>query len=476
MTKIEFAKQVWQPITGLQGPVVMKAFEGMNQMNPYAIKDSHATRTKNISTKNFPSLTVRDGFSVFKDFGTAEIDGIAVYEGKELHVISGGIWQVYKAGAWSTLKSGLTAGKKWSFINFQGSFTTMHLIATNGVDAALKYNGTTVANLANAPALSDFVATHDNRVYIASKNTVYFSALRKAEDWSTVNESGSIVVETTDGKQITGVIAGSARLTIFKGNSIHELFGTRPDNFTMKIVTDNLGCPTGRSAQVIDGIIYFLGNDGVYRYSGGSLPVADFSIPIKEELKKINKANVHKSISWAIGRKYYLAVPVGASTVPNVVFEYDLDFNTWNIWEFASAVSSPFVELDGFTYGGNAAGELMKFDSDKDNAAAIAWEWLTKPFTMGSLSAKTRLYRLWIVADVPTGSTMNVYITDEDSLNPTWTLVQAITADTNIQKKQIFIPFNQANHSESFRIKLSGTGKATVYEITRQERVFPMGQ
>lgn len=473
---IEFAKNVWNPITGLQAPIVMRAFEGMNQMNPYAIKDSQATKNKNISTKLFPSLTVRDGFSVMKDFGTSEIDGIAIYEGKELHVIAGGIWQVYKAGSWTTLKTGLTAGKKWSFINFQGSFTGMHLIATNGVNAALKYNGTSVSNLANAPALSDFVCTHDNRVYIAAKNTVYFSALRKAEDWTTVNEAGQIVVETTDGKEITGVIAGSARLTIFKGNSIHELFGTRPDNYTMKIVTDNLGCPTGRSAQVIEGIIYFLGNDGIYRYSGGSLPKSDFSIPVQEELKKINQAYVHKSISWAIGRKYYLAVPIGTSTVPDTVFEYDLDFNTWNIWNFSSAVSSPFVLLDGITYGGNSAGELMKFDSDKDNGAAISWEWITKPFSLGSLAAKSRLYRLWLVADVPTGSAMNVYITGEDGTNPTWTLVQTIAANTNIQKKQIFIPFNQVNFTESFRIKLSGTGKATVYEITRQERAFPMGQ
>lgn len=476
-SKIEFPMQTWNPISGLQPPKVMNSFEGMNQMNPYAIKESHATRTKNITTKRFPSLSVRDGFSVMNDFGTAEVDGIAVYEGKELHVIAGGIWKAYKAGVWTTLKSGLTAGQKYSFINFQGSFTTMHLIATNGIDPAQKYDGTAVSLLANAPAVSDFVATHDNRVYIAANNSVYFSALRKAEDWTTVNESGQITVETTDGKEITGIIAGAARLTIFKGNSIHELFGTRPDNFTMKIVTENLGCPTGRSAKVIEGVIYFLGNDGIYRYSGGSLPDSSFSIPVQEELKKINKWHVHKSVSWSIGRKYYLAVPIGDSTEPNTIFEYDIDFQTWNVWEFPAAVSSPFVELDGITYGGNKAGELMKFDSDKDNAAAITWEWLSKPFSVGSLAAKARLYRLWVVADVPAGSTLNVSVTADSNIeNPSWTLVQTITADTNLQKKQILIPVGLVNHSETFRVKLSGTGQATVYELTRQERVFPMGQ
>lgn len=475
--KVEAGKQAWNPITGLQPPNVMKAFEGMNQMNPFAIKDSQATRTKNVTTQLYPSLTVRDGFSILNDLGTAEVDGLAVYEGKELHVIAGGIWQCLKGGVWTTLKTGLKAGQKWSFVNFQGSFTTMHLIAANGYDTVLKYNGTTVSALANAPALCDHVATHDNRVYMAGNNTVYYSALRKAEDWNTVGESGSIVVETTDGKSITGVIAGSSRLTIFKGNSIHELFGTRPDNYTMKMVTDNLGCPTGRSAKVIEGVIYFLGNDGVYRYSGGSLPDASFSLPVQEEIKKLNKTYAHKSIAWAIGRKYYLAIPTGAYAVPNVILEYDIDFNAWNVWEFPNAVSSPFVELDGVTYGGNQAGEIMKFDSNKDGSFAIEWEWVTKPFSFVSLAAKTRLYRLWIVADVPAGSTLNVSITDSsDLVNPTWTNVQTITADTNLQKRQILIPVSIVNHSEMFRLKLSGIGKATVYEISRQERVFPMGQ
>lgn len=476
--KVQFEKQAWEAISGLQPPNVLKEFGGMNQLNPFAIKDSQATRTKNITTKLYPSLSVRDGYSVLYDFtGDVEVDGIAVYEGKELHVIANGFWQRFKAGIWTTMKTGLAVGKKWSFINFQGGFPTMNLIAANGHDPALRYDGTTVVTLGNAPAVSDFVTTHDNRVYIAAKNTVYYSALRKAEDWNTVNESGSIVVETTDGKEITGIIAGSARLTIFKGNSIHEMFGTRPDNYTMKMVTDSLGCPTGRSAKVIEGVIYFLGNDGIYRYSGGSLPDSSFSMPVQEELKKINKAYVHKSIAWAIGRKYYLAIPTGVYAVPNVILEYDIDFNTWNTWEFPSYVSCPFVEWEGVTYGGNALGQLMKFDAEKDNGVAVEWEWLTKPFSMGSLAAKTRLYRLWIVADVPTGSSVHISITDSDNLkNPNWTLVQTITADTNLQKKQILIPVSLVNHSETFRLKISGIGQATVYEISKQERVFPMGQ
>lgn len=465
----------WGALSGLQEPVIIRQFDGINELNSFSIKDSHATRNKNLTTSQYPALSVRKGGTVVSSPTTAEIDGMAV-RGTELHIIAGGTW--YRlSGTWATIKTGLNTTKKWSFVNFQGGFTTNCLIATNGTDAAMKYDGTSVTTLANAPVGSNFVTTHDNRVYLAEKNVVHYSALRKAEDWNTVDDSGQIVVETADGKDITGLIAGSGRLTVFKQNSIHELFGNNPGNYTMKIVVDNLGCPTGNAAQVVDGVIYFLGNDAVYRYSGGALPASDFSMQVKETLAKINKAASDQSVSWQIGKKYYLAIPTGANTNPDTILEFDVDFNTWNIWSFPFPVTASGAILNDVTYIGSSNGTIYKLDGSAttDNGTAIAWEWVSKPFTFSSMAAKSRWYRMWVIADIPSGATLNAYVsTDEDGEN--WTNVKSITSNANVQAKEISIPTTLANNSNWVRIRLEGTGQVVVYEVSRQERIFPYGQ
>lgn len=477
--KVEIAPKSWNQIDGLQPPTLIRSFEGINTLDSFSIKDSQATKNKNISNKEYPALSVREGYHIYNTFNTARsITGLAVYKGQELHVITDGAWQVLKGGVWTTLKTGLNLFEKWSFINFQGNFPEMNLIATNGIDPPLRYDGTNVVPLANAPAVADFVATHDNRVYIAAMNTVYYSALRKAEDWNTVGESGSIVVETSDGKQITGIVAGSARLTVFKENSIHELFGTRPDNYTMKTVTESLGSPTGNSAQVIDGVIYFLGFENVYRYSGGSLPDSDFALPVRKYIQEMKRQYVKMAVSWTKDNKYYLAIPKD-SAVLETILEYDPSLNMWNAWEFAESPYIPGVVINDYLYIGTKDGHVYEFNefSDyDDNGVPIAFEWETKPFSLSSLAQKSRWYKIWITAKIMSGSTLNIHISDQKE-GTTWTLVKSITGEDNETKaREIFIPVTAAFHSNWLRLRLEGTGRVFIYEIARQERVFPMGQ
>ncbi|HDU1185815.1 TPA: hypothetical protein REU56_002925, partial [Listeria monocytogenes] len=256
--------------------------------------------------------------------------------------------------------------------------------------------------------------THDNRVYLSQGQTLYFSALRKADDWTTVNDSGSIIVETSDAYPITGLIAGSARLTVFKKNSIHELFGTNPSNFQMTTVTENIGCPTGNTAQVIEGVIYFLGNDAVYRYSGGSLPSSVFSEPIKKTLKTINKNYSYKSISWNDGRKYYLGFPTGSNNYPDTFLEYDTMYGTWNTWTFNYPPTTSGVLYDGNVYLGHLNSGIVKLDPTAQMDTiflgnfGISYEWTSKPFTFSSMAAKTRWFKLWLSANVPNGTTLTV--------------------------------------------------------------------
>lgn len=477
---IKFESGQWGEISGLQSPEVIRQFEGINTMDPFSIKDSHATSDLNITTSKYPAMTVR---TPIKQVGEsisntgAPIYGLAVYKGNELHAICDGNWYAWSGENWIQKATAIGSTRKWSFINFQGSYTTGNLILANGESHVYRYDGSATTYITTAPANADYIATHDNRVYLAVKSTVYFSALRKAEDWTTVNEAGQVVVETGDGGDITGLIAGSSRLTVFKKNSIYELYGTNPTNFQLKIVTDSVGSPTGNSAQVIDGVIYFLGSDGVYEYSGGSLPSSDFSIQAKGIIATINKASAEQSVSWQNGRKYYLAIPTGTNTQPDTILEYDIDFKVWNIWKFPVSISAKGVVINGVSYIGGTDGKVYMLDSTDltDNGIKIPWEWVSKPFGVDSLAAKARWYKVWVVADIPAGSTFKVSICTSEKDMDNWIPVQTIASTVNVQAKEITIPSTYLAKTNFIRIKLSGTGPATIHEISMQKRIFQMG-
>lgn len=478
MKKIPIQPSQWREMTGLQSPSVIRQFEGYNGMNAFSIKDGHATRSQNFSNKHYPALSVRDGYKLVVPTGSTEpIDGIGV-RGTELHMMQGGTWYRYtKTGETVVVKTGLSSGNKWTFVNFKGNLSVNNILATNGVDKPLKYDGTSVTEIGGIPATANFICTHDNRVYAAVDYTVSFSALRKPEDWTTVNDSGSIVVETADGGSITGMVSGSAHLTIFKLKSIHELYGTSPSNYQMKIVTDNLGTATGNSIQVMNGVIFFLGNDGIYQYSGGSQPSSDFAIQVRDIVQSINKSAVQNAVSWQNGDRYFLAVPTGTNTDNDTILVYDTKFNTWNVWSFAERATAKGVFLDDATFIGTKNGSVWKLDGlvSTDNNNLVSFDWVSKPFTAGSMAAKARWYKLWVVADIPAGATLNVAVSNETS-GENWTVVQAISPAITVQSREIAIPVTFLNQSNWVRVRLYGTGQVTIHELTRQERVFPFGQ
>jgi hypothetical protein len=112
--------------------------------------------------------------------------------------------------------------------------------------------------------------------------------------------------------------------------------------------------------------------------------------------------------------------------------------------------------------------------STQDNGIDISYQWISKPFTLDTMAAKSRWYRIWIVADIPTGATFNLSVST-DGRGSTWTSVTSITANTNIQAKEILIPTNLVTNANWVQIKLEGSGQVVVYEVSRQQRSFPIG-
>lgn len=486
--RIQIKPSVWNRLAGLQQPNIIRAFDGINVMNPFSIKDSYASSMKNLSIDHYPSLSTRMGYIQIKNKlwdDNVPVNALYVFEysgsSYDLHVLIKKSWYRYNfdTNFWELLNDTMLPDDetiKWDITTFVVDENTKYMILSAKDQDVLKYCNSQVTKLDGAPKGLCSITNHDNRLYGALKNTVYYSALRKPEDWKTVNDSGSIVVETTNGETINKLIASSGRLTIFKSNSIHELYGTNPANYQLKVVTEDLGSPYGNSIQTIDGILYFVSYQSIYRYTGGVNPKNDFSLPVNNLIKRINQNVKDKIYSWSSEHRYYVALPLDDSTEANTILEYDSTFNTWTVWTLPSSFSCLPRIYNNEVYFANIKGEIMKFDKDAtlDDTTAIEWEWISKPFTVTSIAEKMTWYKMWVVADIDQDATLNAAVSttvDGDD----WTVFQTINARSDITTKEIIIPHDLIYNKNLVRIRLFGKGKVTIYEVSRQERAMAFG-
>ena len=125
--------------------------------------------------------TLKSGFEFRKSDGTVII-------------LCGGGGKIYKVGAGNNLeaiKTGLNASAKISFAAMNNI-----CIMVNGVDAPMKYDGTTVANLGGTPPATAFmVHVHQGRVWLlerTNKLLATHSAFNNPEDYTTAANAGYI--------------------------------------------------------------------------------------------------------------------------------------------------------------------------------------------------------------------------------------------------------------------------------------------
>lgn len=466
-------QRTWGEIQGIQSPEIIRQFGGFSSGDAFSLNDNVMVKNKNISSKGVPAAKVRSGFI---KLGTlvAPVMGIALHKENQLNVISGGVWKRWNGSSWNDIASGLSNSAKWNFTNFKGNFSDVALIASNGVDAVKVYDGTTLTNLENAPTGLNFVTSHENRLYGAVKNELHYSALRKPTDWNTVDQSGQIVIENKGGEDISCVVGGTGKIVVFLPHSMHELYGTGPINFRLQVITEEIGCVCHQSAVMVGGILFFLSHDGIYRYAGGAVPKRDFSLKVQEIVNRINKNAWSAVAAGTDGERYYISLPLDNATEPNITLEYDPAYDIWNVWD-VGYVPTVYGRNQGKMCIGVRENALLQMGGANDGGSPIPYMLETKPFSYGSLAAHARLYRLWIVADVPFGASMNVYISNKERGDTDWSLVKTINADTAIVATPILIPVDKSFYSNWVRIKIEGQGQVVIHEIARQSRVFRFG-
>ncbi|MFB5761026.1 hypothetical protein [Paenibacillus medicaginis] len=465
MNPIQYNGPTYQALPGIQAPISIREFRGLNSFDPLSIDDRFFTDMQNMSTADYPSLTTRPGYTVIGQAGSRVL-GMGVWEGRELHVVwNDGTWRRWNGSDWLTLASGLNTSAEWTFTNFQGNLSRVNLIGCNGVDAMRKYDGSSVTNLGgSSPASGKYITTYQNRLWCAVGKELWASKLDNPTVWdSFLTEEGSYrrQMESSRGEQISMLTGSLTKLTIGMPNSLHELYGGLPSDFNTKLITEDMGPISNKASVTQEGFLRFLHQTGIYDYGGGTLPSKSFADIIGTYLDGVTD----QSAAGTDGTRLLFNIPADKL----LVYDPRPGIQSWCLWRGIQAVR--FIQMQNKLYVGDAQGRVLRLDGQTDNGSPVNWSVTTKPFNNGVIAQKQRWYKLWVVVEL--SGSMNIHvspsITGED-----WTLVSSISGNGAPRVQRVIVPVSKFTREQWVRLRLSGSGWARIHEITRQVRQLPL--
>lgn len=457
--------EIAQPLPGIQEPISIRQWQGLNTYDAYSIADSQLTDMSNMSTSDYPALSVRPGFSVLGTFGTRVL-GLSAWK-TELHaVFNDGSWRKWNGSTWTTLLTGLNTSAEWAFTVFQGNLDDINLIGVNGI-VAKRYDGSTVSDLSGVPAGAKYITTFENRLWVAFGNEIRACALDQPEAWDTFEgtdeDSYGKTIESTRGEDVNMLSGSLAKLTIGMPNSLHELYGGVPSSFITKLITDDVGVLNNKSATSQSGIMRIIDQRSVYDYAGGNLPNQEFSQVVGGFLESMD-ANGSSGSDPDI---LYFRTHTGEI----MVYDSRTGVGCWSRWN--NIDPEFFLLLDDVMYIGDSLGRVLKLGaSTSDGGTPISWSITTKPFTNPTMSQRQRWLKLWLYAEIPAGTTVNVYLSTTKDGND-FNLVHTVSGPLSVTER-IIIPVRSVVLQNTVRVKITGTGPATIHELVRQVRQLPL--
>lgn len=442
-------------------PISIRQWQGLNKYDPFNIADGQLTDMSNMTNDDYPALSVRAGYSVLGTFGS-KVLGLMVWKGTQLHgVFNTGEWKRWNGSSWDTLATGLNTSARWHWTNYQGNLDDVNLIASNGVDPVKRYDGSTVQNLTGAPAGGNYITTYSNRLWLAVGKELHACALDQPESWSdfggTDEDSYVKDMESTAGENINMLSGGLYRLTIGMPSSVHLLFGNVPSDFNVRKVTEDEGVSNNSAVVTQEGTMRFMHTNGIYEYTASANPDKSFS----EIVKTFYDGITSDSVAGTDGEKLYFTIGTGRTLV------YDGYLTSWSVLDIPRP--EQYALIGKQLYIGDTTGRVLKMnDTTTDAGTPVSWYFVTKPFTNPVMSRRQRWIKMWLYAEIPLGTTINIYLSTTKDGND-FNLVHTVTGN-GLKVERIIIPVRSVVLENTVRVKISGTGPAKIHELVRQVR------
>lgn len=451
----------------------MNYAKGINSDNdPLDLDNDELTDSQNMCADDYPIIRTRNDrvlSSLPQLAGT--LHGIGQRANIELHNLTSNTWSYGAAtdAAWTNISTAVSEPNTPSFIEFNTQTAKYTIMAySTGVVFNNYWDGATFSTFtdANCPKSNLFTA-HRNRVYGVGDDgrTLKYSALGDLTDWTTADDAGYIDITEAKGA-ITAITTFADHVVIWTDNSMHELYGTGPDNFELVNVSHKVGCASRFAYTEVGGRLYWMDYSGIYMYTGG-LPrkIADKADGIIDSIPfNTNKADIR---AGGVDNKIYFAIPYGSTNIILVVdMVEDSKRATYainkedGIWDGFAPNNEKLYGLrsDGYIYDMHSTQE-----TGEDNSTAISWSMETRPIT-DEIDKESAVREIWIQHSGTTKATMTFSYTTNDN-STTFTQIAASSDFRHMEwsvRKRVIPSSTQLQGMSFMKFRYAGTGQKKI--------------
>lgn len=291
-------------------PIPVREFCGVNtQKDSSRIADCESPDAQNVLT---------DDGKLEKMPGNVRLatilDGYAVKFANEIIMPSGSRYLIAHAST-TIYKTDLSSGSLVSIgtTSANGVLDTVTAYGKgffqDGVANAWEWNETSTATVPTMP-IAKYIEFGDERVYVANipgesssrvrvssfGSTSYFTV--PANVSSQADAPNSFDFQKDDGDAINCFKITPWGKFVGKGRSTHILKGYDNLTYYKKVIDPNIGCSDDRSVQMVDGLLIWLADDGIYAWNGNGPPIL-ISRDIEPTVRRIRQL-VSAAASWTV--------------------------------------------------------------------------------------------------------------------------------------------------------------------------------
>lgn len=329
-------------------------------------------------------------------------------------------------GATTVIETGLSA----SATDYWFDQADDKLFYTNGYDAPRFWNGTTVTALTSYMNTGKFAAFHKNRFFVVDPTDPTKIKFTDLGDYEASQSTNFIYAPSPkSGDPITGLKVFQDNLLVFTRKTKYVLYGDDPGNFVLRQSSGKRGAVNQAVIQSDPNYVYYLSDDGIYRYNGSADELMSDSIQTE-----IDSMNDKTKASAVVHNNYYrLYYPSATSAVANSAILWDTLNNFW-LRDSGTYIYRPFVTEDNtLIEASSLVGQLFYAEQQySDMGKPIDFVYWTKYFGDGlhkillrrllpSIRLQTQPYDLDVMIDIDQRNTTPIsYTVSAQASGSTW--------------------------------------------------------
>lgn len=329
-------------------------------------------------------------------------------------------------GTTTSIKSGLSA----SATDYYFDQSNDQLFTVNGFDVPQYWDGTTWAVVGGSPGVAKYLTFHKNRLFFVSTSDPTKIVFSELTDYQSYLSTNFIYVPAPkSGDPITGMVVFQDNLTVFTRTTKYVLYGDDPGNFVLRQSSGKKGATSQSSIKADPNYIYFLSDDGVYRYNGSADEL--MSDGIQTEIDNIaDKTDASAVVHDNYYKLYYTTT---GGTANNACILWDTLNNFW-LRDSGTYIDKPFLDQNNeLIEGSSLVGAIYHANQAySDLGKPIEFVYWTKYFGDGlrriflrrvipSIRLQSQPYNLNIYIDIDQTNTVPLqYTIDAAASGETW--------------------------------------------------------